>query len=138
MTQEPQKGEDLDLSSKMLSLNQEFLNSTASLGTFIRTEATTKASPYFRTYMKAIKENLSASNPIPSGREAELEAADEFYREQYESLALERKQEQQTGQEDISEELRAKFREVQLVHEQLQWLYELSLNLRNFRASHKT
>jgi uncharacterized membrane protein YccC len=138
MAQEPKKGEDISHSSKILSLNQEFLNSAVSLGTFIRTQATTKMSSFFSNYINAISSNLTPFEVKPPGREAEIEAADAFFREQYISLAARRKQEKKTGQEEISEELRSAFQEVQLVHEQLKWLYELSLSISKLQQDLKT
>lgn len=138
MAQEPKSGEaDLEQVFTLISLNQELLSSAASLGTFIRSHATTSASPHFLNYMRAVNENLESSiallkEQVPQSQlqDREIEKAEIYFREKYEELSELHKMEEEEGMAGISDELREQFQEVQIITHQLQWLLDLSENLK--------
>ncbi len=138
MAQEPKSGEaDLEQVFKVISLNQELLSSAASLGTFIRANTTTSASGHFHNYMKTISANLEGSLallqekiPQEQQKDREIEKAEIYFREKYEELTGLRKLEEEKGMTGISEELREQFQEIQIITHQLQWLLDLSENMR--------
>ena len=137
MAQEPVTGkEQLGQTFKIVSLNQEFLSTTASLGTFILSSSTSKTSENFRVYMRAIRQNLDFSIAALTGspletEEISVEAAQEFYDEYYRNLVRLRKEERENGEMEISKELRQRFQEIQLVVDQLKWLLEVSGNMKD-------
>lgn len=138
MAQEPQQEEvDLTTMFKIVSVNQELLAASASLGTFIRMQATTRASKHFLNYMKAIRQNLYFSEELLEGDhdqkkplENEIEQAESYFKEKYEELVRLRRKEKELGQEKISEELRKRLQEIQIITDQLKWLLDLSDNLK--------
>lgn len=137
MAQEPvTEKEQLGQTFRIVSLNQEFLSTTASLGTFIMSSSTSKASENFKAYMGAIRQNLDSSIAGLSGKksateEISVEAAKEFYDEYYRNLVRLRKDERDQGKEEISDELRQRFQEIQLVVDQLKWLLEVARNMKD-------
>lgn len=138
MAQEPKTGKlDLGQTFNIVSLNQEFLASSASLGTFIRSHDTTRASVQFHNYMKAIQKTLNQiSQAIDHQQKEENEdqkeiiIADEYYDQLYTDLVQQRKLEKQEGQQEISNSLRQQLQEVQIVSDQMKWLWQLSENLK--------
>ena len=129
MAQEPgTEKKQLEEVFSLVSLNQEFLASAASLGTFIRSHRTTAASEHFRSYMEAIRENLQISlttdNQDCTKAASEVEKAEAYYKELY-NRAL-----QEPGS-DLKEEQFVNLQEIQMVTEQLKWLYQISENIRN-------
>lgn len=139
MTQEPKsKQRNLRELYEIVTLNQEFLSSAASLGTFIASHPTTEASEHFRTYMASIRENLNNSLQLLEGRKVaekvkldRLKEAQHYFRELYEEMEKHRNRELELGQTEISRELRSRFQEAQLVREQLKWLLQISESLRS-------
>lgn len=129
MAQEP-KTEKLQLEEvfTLVSLNQEFLASAASLGTFIRSHRTTSASEHFRSYMEAVRENLRIStagdNAVSTNSASKVKKAEAFYEELYVQALHE-------PESDLKEEQVAGLQEIQMVTEQLKWLYQISGNIRN-------
>ena len=146
MAQEPKLGElDLGQIFSVVAINQEFLASSASLGTFIRSHATTKASKQFHNYMQAIQNNLSGVNDIIEknrnrGKEdhEDIARADEYYNQLYRDLVARRDNEKEEGQEEISENLRQQLQEVQIVADQTKWLWQMSENLKKILTAGKT
>lgn len=138
MSQEPEsRQKNLEETYKVVTLNQEFLSSAASLGAFITTHRTTEASGYFRSYIAAILEDLSyASNYLEKGEGGEnidfeeIEEAERYFKNKYRQLAYKRDRELNSGKTEISAEMRTKFQEAQLVREQLKWLLQISENLK--------
>ncbi|MFD2518769.1 FUSC family membrane protein [Salinimicrobium flavum] len=139
MAQEPRSGEgEMGDVFKMVSLNQEFLSSVASLGTFIRAHSTTTASTHFLNYTRAITENLLAAErslqeeEVPSKPivQKEIEEAEIYFSEKFKELTEKRNREKAEGQMEISPELREQLQEVQIITDQLKWLWELSENLK--------
>lgn len=133
MAQEPKTEKAfLERTFRIVSLNQEFLSATASLGTYIRSHAITKASSHFVNYMVSIQTYLrSMTDPDEGKKEVnseDLEKAELFYEELYkELLFLERKK----GQE---QSLREKLQELQIIMDRLKWLLEISINLKKCMA----
>ena len=137
MAQEPKSGE-LDLAQifSAVSINHEFLTSSASLGAFIRSHATTKASRQFHDYMQAIQNNLFevekliVTKEYPENEEnQEIARADKYYRKIYQDLVAQKGVERQEG-EEINDTLRQQLQEIQIVTDQTKWLWQLSENLK--------
>ena len=122
-------------------LNYTFLTSLASLGTFIRTHKTTEASIYFETYVNYILKNLQAaiqklnqSVQLEYNEDYSLDAAEEYLEKENQKLHDIRDQEVKEGYQEISNTLRTKMQEVQLISEQLKWLHQVSINLKNITS----
>ena len=128
MAQEPKtEKSQLEETFRIVSLNQEFLSATASLGTFIRTNAITKASEHFENYMTAIQANLQIAAKIdPEGlkQQNEVEEAANYYENLYRELLHLEKEE--PGKTDVKERLQ----EAQILMDRLKWLLELSEGLK--------
>ena len=139
MAQEPKSGEqELAQVFELASLNQEFLSSAASLGTFIGSHNTTAASEYFSRYLSSIQNNLKTGIDILDQDEAGeqevnsgLKEADTYFEDVYQKLVAQRQQEIEEGKQQISEDLRSQLQEVQIITDQLKWLLELTENLRD-------
>ncbi len=123
-------------------LNYTFLTSLASLGTFIRTHKTTEASVYFETYVSYILKNLKLAMKklnqhvkVEEKEEITLKDADNYLDQENEKLHTIREKELEKGQHEISMPLRTKMQEVQLISEQLKWLHQVSLNLKNINST---
>ncbi|MBW2960730.1 FUSC family protein [Mesonia aestuariivivens] len=121
-------------------LNYTFLSSLASLGTFIRTHKTTEASIYFETYVNHILKNLEVAMEklnknvkLDYDEKLSLDDAEKFLHTENKKLHTIRDQEIKDGYREISSDLRVKMQEVQLISEQLKWLHQVSLNLRNIK-----
>ena len=123
----------LEETFRIVSLNQEFLSAVVSLGTFIRSQATTKASAHFANYISAIKTNLQASlenHKIPTeDNSEEINKAALFYDNLYQELLYVEKDEVHE-----KEEIREKLQEVQILMDRLKWLLEISESLRKILA----
>lgn len=136
MAQEPvTEKRQLEQTFRIVSLNQEFLSATASLGTFIWSSPTSKPSENFRTYMMAIRQNLDfavdvLTGKLPDAEVISVETARKFYNEYYKDLVRLRTEERENGKVEISRGLQQKFQEVQLVVDQLKWLLEISENIK--------
>lgn len=137
MTQEP-KSKQKEGSSiyEIVSLNQEFLSSAASLGTFIRTHDTTEASEHFRAYTAAIQNNLLRilaileENKIEEIRdEKEVEQALKYFDEKYREVLESRSHEIREGQRRFNSGMHSEFQEIQMVRDQLKWLLQISKSL---------
>lgn len=130
MAQEPKTDKvHLEETFRIVSLNQEFLSATVSLGTFIRSNATTKASAHFENYLSAIKANLQASLENEAHQKEdfseEIDKAGIFYENLYQELLDLEKDEAME-----KEEVREKLQEVQILTDRLKWLLEISEGLR--------
>lgn len=138
MTQEPKsKQKEMERIYKIVSLNQELLSSATSLGSFIRTHQTTKASEHFNTFIAAIQANLSNSIDKLQHKPAQevlngdkLEEAEIYFKGIYQQLFELKKQDYDTTSErDVGIGIR--FDEVRLLTDQLKWLLEISTSLQN-------
>ena len=137
MTQEPKsKQKQLPQLYKLVELNYSLLSSAASLGTYIQTHKTTKASEAFNVVMDTVLKNLHVA----------METLDAFAKsplEVYQKIDLEvrfvelkniraKEIRENSGSE---EEFQLKMQEAQLVIEQLIWLTNLSESI--LKASQK-
>ncbi|AVR47478.1 FUSC family protein [Christiangramia fulva] len=134
MAQEPKaQKQQLALFYEIVSINQTFLSVLASLGTYIRTHPTTKASSAFKDYTENIIDNLeTALNYLqdPSAEKSEKSfkrSPEEGLEEKYEKLVNYRNSEISQGKLDIDPKVREELQEAHLVTRQLKWLGELSV-----------
>ena len=138
MAQEPKSGkQELAQVFKLTSVNQEFLSSAASLGTFIYSQGTTKASQHFSSYINSIRQNLETAigflekeNLPEEADQVLLKESEVYFENVYKELVEQRQLELEQGQLQISEDLRLQMQEVQIIFDQLKWLLELSESLR--------
>ncbi len=145
MAQEPKSGEsELAQVFQLASVNQEFLSSAASLGTFIYSHSTTAASDHFVSYMSSIRLNLETAiaslekgDFLMEDKKPEVMEAEAHFERVYKDLLSQRELEQQQGQEQQSKVLQLQLQEVQIIFDQLKWLLELSENLKGLVAKSK-
>ncbi|MCX2837364.1 FUSC family protein [Salinimicrobium sp. MT39] len=129
MAQEPKTDKKhLEEIFRIVSLNQEFLSATVSLGTFIRSHPTTKASAHFANYLSAIKANLQASVKNDEAQKEdlseEIDRAATFYENLYQEL-LDLEKDESVEKEGVRE----KLQEVHILTDRLKWLLEMSEGL---------
>jgi uncharacterized membrane protein YccC len=128
MTQEPKsKQKQLPQLYKLVELNYSLVSSAASLGTYIQTHKTTKASEAFNVVMDTVLKNLhvametldaSAKNPVQTDQKTDLEVR---------FVELKNIRSKEIRENSGSEaEFQLKMQEAQLVIEQLIWLTNLS------------
>lgn len=135
MAQEP-KTEESHLAEifRIVSLNQEFLSATASLGTFIRSHATTSASSHFENYMAAIQINLKTreeKKDLPEDKDpVAIEAAALHYENLFQKLL-----DLEKDEAEDKEEVRERLQEVQILMDRLKWLLEISEGLKKYLAA---
>ncbi len=136
MTQEPKsRQKQVGLIYEIVGLNQTFLSAVASMGTYIRTHPTTRASEDFETYTKAITVNLkNCVNILENKKMIEMEnleisLAGKSLQQKFNKLAKQRDLEIEAGKEKIDEQMRFKLQEAQLVTGQLDWLLDISEKL---------
>ncbi|HET8855023.1 MAG TPA: FUSC family protein, partial [Salinimicrobium sp.] len=137
MAQEPQaKEEDPGKIYQIVSLTQELLSSSASLGTFIRTHKTTPALVHFKTRIKEIQEDLFRAVYTMEEKEfsqnetaGDVEEAREYFRQTLQDLdQLQKNDEYSTELHSLSE-IQTRFQEARLIDDQLEWLFEISSRL---------
>ena len=138
MTQEP-KSRQKNLSEiyTIIELNQTFLSATAALGTFIQNHKTTSASKNFEIFTSSILNNLEMAEVGLKRNSTETQAnsnnldkATIELRKNFKSLSAVRSLEVDEGKITIDESLRVKLQEAYLIMGQLEWLSEISENLR--------
>ncbi|PTX43167.1 putative membrane protein (TIGR01666 family) [Christiangramia gaetbulicola] len=136
MTQEPKsRQKQVGLIYEIVGLNQTFLSAVASMGTYIRTHPTTRASEDFETYTKAISVNLKNCVNILENKEMiekenlEISLAGKSLQQKFDKLAEQRDLEIEAGKEKIDEQMRFKLQEAHLVTGQLEWLLDISEKL---------
>ena len=132
MAQEPKTDKtDLEEYFRLVSLNQEFLSATASLGTFIRSHPTTKPSDHFQNYMKEIQSNLRILTEDPgkikTGKN-EIQKSALFYENLYRELL------DITPAENREKEIQERLQEVQIIMDRLNWLLEVSEGLKKIMS----
>ncbi|MUP42741.1 FUSC family protein [Gramella aestuarii] len=133
MTQEPKsKQKQLSLVYEIVGLNHTFLSALASLGTYIRTHPTTRASEDFEAYTGAITDNLKNAINILQNKELDEQKEDKTFKagkslhEKFDKLAQQRDREIKAGKKQIEASMRLKLQEAHLVTGQLEWLYDIS------------
>lgn len=137
MTQEPKsKQKQLPQLYKLVELNYSLVSSAASLGTYIQTHKTTKASEAFNVVVDTVLKNLhvametldaSAKNPLETYQRIDLEVR---------FVELKNIRAKEIRENSGSEaEFQSKMQEAQLVIEQLIWLTNLSESI--LKASQK-
>ncbi len=131
MTQEPKsKQRQLQPLYKIVELNHSLLSASASLGTYIQTHHTTKASEAFNVVTDAIVRNLQAAVNILD--ETHMEGSVIFPSANLETRFMElkniRAKELRENATD-EKEFHLRMQEAQLVLEQLVWLVSLSENI---------
>lgn len=136
MTQEPKSRQKrLGLVYEIVELDQTFLSALASMGTYIRTHPTTRASSDFETYSKAISSNLKNTVNILEGknfresRTSEISEAGRSLREKFDKLAKARDKEIEAGKIQIEKDTRHQLQEAHLITSQLEWLLDISEKL---------
>ncbi|KDN56323.1 FUSC family protein [Flavobacterium seoulense] len=132
MLQEPKsKQNKIDQVYKLTVLNHSLLSSTASLGTYIQSHATTEASKAFNVVVDKVIENLEfaiiiLSNPYP---DTNLIASNEDFDQRLIELKNIRSKELKQVKLIDEEAYQIKMQEAQLVIEQLVWMTSLSENI---------
>lgn len=129
MLQEPKsKQRQVKLVYKLVELNHSLLSSAASLGTYIQTHQTTKASEAFHVVVSAVIRNLDTAIAIVNGKEIQDMPNDEDIDVRFTQLKNIRTRElKESHPDDIAFQL--KMQESQLVIEQLIWLTNLSQSI---------
>ncbi len=129
MLQEPRsKQRQVKLVYKLVELNHSLLSSAASLGTYIQTHQTTKASEAFHVVVSAVIRNLDTAMAIVNRKEIQDIANDEDIDVRFTQLKNIRTRElKESHPDDI--EFQLKMQESQLVIEQLIWLTNLSRSI---------
>ncbi|WP_417887896.1 FUSC family membrane protein [Zunongwangia sp.] len=134
MTQEPKsKQKDVGLTYRMVSLNQTFLSALASMGTYIRNHNTTEASENFKIFTEQIchnlvnaEEGLQQLSKQKKADGASLDMARTNFNEHYQELLKNKQQ----NNSDENKYIHPELQEAQLIMNQLQWLLDISKNIR--------
>lgn len=131
MLQEPKsKQKQLKMIYKLVELNHTLLSSSASLGTYVQTHQTTKASEAFNVVVDAVIRNLeTAIEIIKSGSAANSVDKKEEIEIRFTQLKNIRAKELKENRNLSEAEFQSKMQEAQLVIEQLIWLTSLSENI---------
>ncbi len=138
MTQEPKsRQKDLPPIYEIVGLNQTFLSSLASLGTFIQNHQTTEASRNFDILVHYINLNLENCEKLIAHKEilsndgeTRILEAKEALNRSYGNLVEERNKEIEAGKNKIDRNMRLRLQEAQLINDQLEWLLDISDKLR--------
>lgn len=132
MNQDPKsKQKDVGTIYKLVVVNNTFLSSLSSLGTFIRHNKTSEVPVYFDVFIENIKLNLQLSIELLEESESEnvksrnIKKAHLLYENSFENLSNKRDEEIAQGVE-VSTEMAEQLKETHLVSEQVKWLYSLS------------
>ncbi|WP_405606757.1 FUSC family protein [Polaribacter sp. Asnod1-A03] len=136
LIQEPKsKQQNLATIYELMTIFNTYLSSLTSLGVYIRTNETGKVPQQFEVYIKYILANLEKAKDILNNSETkislenkELDVATKNYEDYFKNLALKRDKEIEEGL-PITKEMRMKLHEIQLVSEQVRWMFNLSENL---------
>jgi uncharacterized membrane protein (TIGR01666 family) len=128
MLQEPKsKQKQMKLVYKLVELNHSLLSSSASLGTYIQTHQTTKASEAFNVVVSAVIRNLDTATDVINGKEITSEITEDLDI-RFTQLKNIRARELKENHPDDAE-FQLKMQESQLVIEQLIWLTNLSQSI---------
>lgn len=124
MSQEPKSKQwEIRKVYKLAELNHTLLSSLASLGTYIQSHKTTKASEAFHAVVNSVAANLEDAASLVAGRDIVEHRAD-LTRHIRELTGISEKAIAETDSDPVS--LHVKMQEAQLVIEQLLWLMSLS------------
>lgn len=129
MTQEPKsKQKQLPQVYKLVELNHTLLSASASLGTYVQTHQTTKASEAFNVVVGTVIKNLDYAIEVLQSRNEEsiLNYTKENLDLRFTELKNIRARELKENASLSEEEFQSKMQEAQLVIEQLIWLTNLS------------
>lgn len=132
MNQDPKsKQKDVAVIYELIVVNNTFLSSLSSLGTFIRHNKTSEVPFHFDVFIENIVLNLEQSIELIEEREEShtnplnIYKAKDLYENSFENLANKRDEEIAQGIE-ISVETVDQLKETHLVSEQVKWLFNLS------------
>jgi len=117
---------------KFSVINNAMLSAAASLGTFIQSHKTTKASASFNTVFDKIIKNLNQAISMLKDENTDTDTAieiDQDTNDSFTELKKIREKELSEGSYANSDSFMHKMREAQLVIEQLVWLTNLSENI---------
>lgn len=133
MLQEPKSKQDkLQQLYKFTVVNNAFLSSAASLGTYTQSHKTTQASASFNIAIDRIIKNLDYVILLLKEQNDTLETtlvSKENTNQSFSELRKIREKELMQGEDENSESFKLKMQEAQLVIEQLVWLTNLSENI---------
>src|SRR5690606_26578314 len=133
MSQEPKsKQKQVPQLYKLVVLNHTLLSAAASLGTYIQSNKTSKASDAFNAVVGAVIRNLDfAMKLLDDGTSKPLENTDNYEEltMRFTELRKIRVKELRENEHIQGEEYHLKMQEAQLVIEQLVWLTNLSENI---------
>ncbi|MBC7605880.1 MAG: FUSC family protein [Burkholderiales bacterium] len=133
MLQEPKsKQKQSKMIYKLVELNHSLLSSTASLGTYIQTHQTTKASAAFNVVIETVVQNLEMAMASVKSRDFQVDAADATKVDldiHFTKLKNIRRQELKMHPLLSEAEFESKMQESQLVIEQLIWLVSISKSM---------
>lgn len=132
MNQDP-KSKQKDLASiyELIVVNNTFLSSLSSLGTFIRHNKTSEVPIHFDIFIENIVLNLEQSEELLEERVEEhtdpsnIHKAKDLYENSFENLSNKRDEEIAQGIEFLAETV-DQLKETHLVSEQVKWLFNLS------------
>jgi len=136
MNQDPKsKQKELATIYEIITNSNTFLSSLTSLGMFIRNNKTTKVPAQFNVYVEHIISNLKLAiqfleekDLIKEVEHSDVKNAQELYDNYFEDISNKRDKEIEDGVE-ISIEMSAQLKEIQLVSDQVKWLFNLSEKL---------
>lgn len=127
MSQEPKsKQKDIRKIYKLAELNHTLLSSLASLGTYIQTHKTTKASEAFNAVVDSVVANLENAASLINGKSV-VEERHDLTAHVRKLKSISEKALAETDNDQVS--IHLKLQEAQLVIEQLLWLVSLSDNI---------
>jgi len=133
MLQEPKsKQKQMKLVYKLVELNHSLLSSSASLGTYVQTHQTTKASVAFNVVVNSVIKNLEMAIEILQARDrvTMLEnIAEEDLNIRFTQLKNIRARELKENEQLDETEFQLRMQESQLVIEQLIWMTNLSQSI---------
>ena len=133
MLQEPKSKQDkLQQLYKFTVINNAFLSSAASLGTYTQSHKTTQASASFNIAIDQIIKNLDYAIFLlkePNNTIETTPVIRENTNQSFSGLRKIREKELMQGEDENSESFKLKMQEAQLVIEQLVWLTNLSENI---------
>jgi uncharacterized membrane protein (TIGR01666 family) len=133
MLQEPKsKQKQMKLVYKLVELNHSLLSSSASLGTYVQTHQTTKASEAFNVVVNSVIKNLEIAMEILKVKDGETlleNIPEEDLDIRFTQLKNIRARELKENEHLDETEFQLKMQEVQLVIEQLIWMTNLSQSI---------
>lgn len=130
MTQEPKsKQKQLPLIYKLVELNHTLLTASASLGTYVKTHQTTKASEAFNVVVDAVLKKLNYAIEMLQSKDGDILTDETEVNLRFTELKNIRFRELKENEILNESQFQSKIEEAQLVIEQLIWLTSLSENM---------